>query len=196
SGLPGASRPFRTPWHVPPLKPAYGDREGNRTGRTGGPVGARRTRPPRFLREGFLDLFFPQDRVHLPGFVLADRFFRPLHPDGQRPTAEADFQHVARFHLAAGFGLPTVKKDAPLPGHVLRYRAPFDQPRDFEKLVEPHSSFHGFFELVARLERRNLGSRNLDLLARLRVAAHAAGTLAGFEGAEADQLDLLALRQR
>ena len=51
---------------------------------------------------------------------------------------------------------------------------------------------HGILQRLASLEHRILRSRNLDGLARLRVAARTCSALLDLERTEADELDLLA----
>ena len=61
-------------------------------------------------------------------------------------------------------------------------------------MIESISRFlHGFLEVGGGGEADDAAGRNLDFLARVRVAADAGGAFGGAEGAEADETDVFAL---
>lgn len=142
-----------------------------------------------------LPSFFLNQRIERCCLIFAGRFRRALDAYGDVLLPVLDTQLVAGFDGAARLGLAAVDPYASLLRHIFGDGAPLDKPGDFKELIEPQL-LDGFFQLVAGFECRNFGFRNADFFARLRVAARAAGTGAGFERAEADQLNFVAGSKR
>ena len=134
--------------------------------------------------------------IHGSSIVLTDIVCYLQNFNTDSPCAKLDLKFVPYLDIIRRFGRSAVDHNTGIVAGLIGYGAPFDQARDFQILIQPHKLLGDLvLQSLASLENGNAGSGNLDGFLGSGVTAGTSFTLLGFEAAETNQLDLIAVCQ-